>query len=291
MNLMHLGIFRQFHEHKRTAIFYFLLRSIVVAVLIFSLFKGSYESVFICILTLIVFILPAFVEINYHLDVPDTLEILIMASVFASAILGELGSFYLLVPFWDTALHAINGFVMAAVGFSLIDLFNRNEKFSFKVSPMFVVFTGFCFSMTLGVLWEFVEFLMDQFTGTDMQKDMIIHTINSVALDSKGMQVVHVSDISQTSVNGTVLPINGYLDIGLIDTMKDLFVNFIGAIVFSFYGYYYLIHRGKQNQWVDKLLPTWMDEKQIAQIEKLKKEATTGYSGNKRSVNKRKKNR
>jgi hypothetical protein len=97
--------------------------------------------------------------------------------------LGEINAFYVKIPVWDTILHTTNGFLMAAIGFALIDLFNRSDRFSIKMSPYFVAFFAFCFSMTVGVLWEFFEFSMDWFFRLDMQKDWIVPAINSVKLN------------------------------------------------------------------------------------------------------------
>ncbi len=134
---------------------------------------------------------------------------------------------------------------MAAVGFALIDLFNRSDRFSIKMSPYFVAFFAFCFSMTVGVMWEFFEFSMDWFFGMDMQKDWIVPAINSVKLNPTGANVpIHV-DVQSLVVNGETWDLGGYLDIGIVDTMKDLIVNFIGAVVFSIIGILYLRNRGK----------------------------------------------
>ena len=80
-------------------------------------------------------------------------------------------------------LHTINGFLAAAVGFSMVMLLNDDDRITFHLSPAFLALVVFCFSMTIGVLWEFFEFFMDTFLHTDMQKDTIIHTIHSVTLD------------------------------------------------------------------------------------------------------------
>ena len=107
---------------------------------------------------------------------------------------------------------------------------------------------AFCFSMTIGVIWEFFEFGMDQILGFDMQKDTIIHTIRSVMLDpAGGNNVASINHITSVVVQGKDLGLGGYLDIGLIDTMKDLMVNFIGAVVFSVIGFFYVKNRGKGN--------------------------------------------
>ena len=92
-------------------------------------------------------------------------------------------------PFWDTVLHTLNGFLAAAIGFSLVDLLNRSERTSFTLSPVFMAIVAFCFSMTIGVIWEFFEFGMDQILGYDMQKDTVIHVIRSVTLDPAGHNV------------------------------------------------------------------------------------------------------
>ena len=127
-------------------------------------------------------------------------------------------------------LHTINGFICAAVGFSLVDILNQNAKFKFQLSPFFLAVVAFCFSMTIGVLWEFFEFGMDIFFNMDMQKDTIINEINSVVLTPDG-SIGQIYDINNVIINGNDLGLNGYLDIGLFDTMKDLLVNFIVGLI------------------------------------------------------------
>lgn len=180
------------------------------------------------------------------IELPTTLEIIILVFIFAAEILGEIREFYIVFPFWDTVLHTLNGFLAAAIGFSLVDLLNRSERMVFKLSPLFTAIVAFCFSMTIGVIWEFFEFGMDHILGFDMQKDTIIHTIRSVMLDpAGGNNVAEIGNITSVVVQGKDLGLGGYLDIGLIDTMKDLMVNFIGAVVFSVIGYFYVKNRGR----------------------------------------------
>lgn len=198
---------------------------------------------FLGILTLILFMVPQFLDKKLSVTIPVGLETVILIFIFSAEILGEINAFYVKIPIWDSILHTTNGFLMAAIGFALIDLFNRSEKFSIKMSPYFVAFFAFCFSMTVGVLWEFFEFSMDQFFGLDMQKDWIVTAINSVKLNPTGANVpIHV-DVQSVVINGEQWNLGGYLDIGLIDTMKDLIVNFIGAVVFSVIGILYLKNR------------------------------------------------
>ena len=231
----------QMHENKSTFFVYVVLRAFVLVALAASLLRGHYESVFYCLLTLVLFQLPMFVQANFGIELPSTLEIIILLFIFAAEILGELQSYYLRVTGWDTMLHTVNGFLCAAVGFALVDIFNRNRRFTFELSPLFMAVVAFCFSMTIGVLWEFLEYAGDQVLNMDMQKDTILHSISSVMLNPSGANTaVTISGIEEIYINGEPLGLGGYLDIGLHDTMKDLFVNLVGAVVFSVIGFFYV---------------------------------------------------
>lgn len=230
-------------KNKGKASLYVVLRILVVLVMVAQFFNGNYDNVFMCILTLFLFLIPSFIDKRLHIELPNTLEIVILLFIFAAEILGEVQQYYLIFDHWDTMLHTMNGFLMAAIGFSLIDILNRSDRVSVNLSPVFVAMVAFCFSMTIGVLWEFFEFGMDWFTHTDMQKDTIVHSISSVLLNPNHVNVPVTIPIHSVVVNGESWP--GYIDIGLIDTMMDLFVNFIGAVVFSVIGVFYIKGRGK----------------------------------------------
>lgn len=225
---------------------YVVLRLIVVAELVLSILRGEYESAFICLLVLILFILPFFIQQNFGIQLPTTLEIIILLFIFAAEILGELEGYFITYPNWDTMLHTTTGFLCAATGFALIDILNRNSRIKFQLSPIYVALVAFCFSMTVGVLWEFFEFGMDRLFHLDMQKDTVVQSITSVMLDPTNSNTpITIDGIHSVAVNGNDLGFDGYLDIGLYDTMEDLFVNFIGAVTFSVIGYFYIKHRGK----------------------------------------------
>ena len=236
----------ELREHRSSFIVYFTLRFLVIVMLVLQLFNRNYENVFLCGLTLLLLVIPSLVQITFKVELPTMLEIIILVFIFAAEILGEISEFYLMFPFWDTVLHTINGFLAAAIGFSLVDLLNRSEKTVFNLSPLFLAIVAFCFSMTIGVIWEFFEFGMDTLIGYDMQKDTVLHTIRSVTLDPAGRNVPYViKGITETAVNGQELGLGGYLDIGLIDTMQDMIVNFIGAAVFYVLGFFFVKNRGR----------------------------------------------
>ena len=241
---------RELRRKPRVAAVYFLLRFLVILTIVAQFVRGHYENVFMGLLTLMLFVLPTVFERKLMIDLPDTLEIIIMLFIFAAQILGEVQAFYTTVRGWDTALHTVNGFLCAAIGFSLVDMFNRNERFSLSLSPVFMAIVAFCFSMTIGVLWEFFECFMDVTFGFDMQKDFVVNAIHSVTLDPENanrvQSITGITDVILVA-DGQHIPlgVGGYLDIGVLDTMKDLWVNFIGAVVFSVIGYFYVKHRGK----------------------------------------------
>lgn len=240
------ALYMELREHKSSFIVYFTLRLLVIIMLVLQLLNRNYENAFLCVLTLLLLVMPSLIQITFRVELPTTLEIIILVFIFAAEILGEISEFYLMFPFWDTVLHTLNGFLAAAIGFSMVDLLNRSERTKFNLSPLFMAIVAFCFSMTIGVVWEFFEFGMDQIAGYDMQKDTVLHTIRSVTLDPEGRNVPYViSGITETAVNGQELGVGGYLDIGLIDTMRDLIVNFIGALIFSVFGFFYVKSRGK----------------------------------------------
>ena len=238
----------ELREHKSSFIVYFVLRILVIVTMILQFLNGNYENFFLCILTLILLIMPSLIQVTLKIELPTVLEILILIFIFSAEILGEIREYYIMIPMWDTILHTINGFLAAAIGFSMADLLNRSDRMTFQLSPLFTAIVAFCFSMTIGVVWEFFEFGMDMIFGLDMQKDTVIQAIRSVTLNPDGRNIVSVIDpIRSVVINGKELGIGGYLDIGLIDTMKDLIVNFIGAVVFSVFGYVYVKNRGKGN--------------------------------------------
>ena len=247
-------------KKKRTKIQMALTVFVILSV-VRQFFLANYHNMILGILTLFLFMVPAVLDQTLGVTIPVGLETVILIFIFSAEILGEINAFYVKIPVWDTILHTTNGFLMAAIGFALIDLFNRSDRFSIKMSPYFVAFFAFCFSMTVGVLWEFFEFSMDWFFGLDMQKDWILPSISSVKLNPTGANVpVHV-DIQSVVINGEKWNLGGYLDIGIVDTMKDLMVNFIGAVVFSIIGILYLRHRGK-GKLAASLIPQVRDEKE-----------------------------
>ncbi len=277
------SITQMIRDRDSSQIVHYLLRLVVLFIMIDQLFAQNYENVFFCLLAILLFAVPSFIETHTRIDFPPALENSILFFIFAAQILGEMRSYYVAFPFWDMMLHTANGFLAAAIGFSLVDILNQSQKGTFRLSPFFVAVVAFCFSMTIGVLWEFLEYFMDVFFATDMQKDTIVHTIRSVKLDpTNAQQVVTIENITEVAVNGVDLGLGGYLDIGLHDTIKDMFVNFIGAMVFSVAGYFYVKNR-KKSSFVIHFIPTVEVEKS-AESKKAKEDIPKRMNATKNSA-------
>ena len=254
---------KELREHRSSFIVFSILRILVLAVLVRQIMLASYESAFFCVLTLLLLYVPSWVQVKLRIELPPPLEITILCFIFAAEILGEVNAFYVVVPNWDTMLHTLNGFLAAAVGFSMVILLNDDKRLTFHLSPFFLALVAFCFSMTIGVLWEFFEFSMDYFFGFDMQKDTVVHSIHSVLLDpTRTNTVVTIPNIQDVDINGQSLGVGGYVDIGIIDTMKDLFVNFIGAVVFSITGFFYAKSKGRRRTPAQGFVPSKKTQEQ-----------------------------
>ena len=184
--------------------------------------KADYVlMLFQCILGVIGFFLPNFISRRTKIVIPSKMYIAYILFLYGAVFLGEVRNYYHRVPHWDTMLHTLSGAMFGALGFSVVNILNKNEKVHVKLSPIFVALFSFLFAVTLGVMWEIFEYGVDGLLGVNMQK---------FALE-----------------NGTQL--SGRL--AVVDTMQDLIVDSIGAFIMSAIGYISLKHK---KGWIEKLL-------------------------------------
>lgn len=226
---------------------FFLTRFIFIASFVISSLNGDYLTAFQCLTALAVFGLRDLIYKRFNIEFPRGFEIAIIIFVFASVFFGEMNDYYAKVPFWDKALHTTSGFLIAAIGFSLIDLLNKNKRTLVHLSPFFEAMFAFCFSMTILVLWEFFEFGVDYFFLEDMQADYFVTQFSSkIAYGT--LKGTHITDITKVVIEyggGQELVLDKYIDIGNKDTMLDLIVGACGALVFSVIGYFALKRSSK----------------------------------------------
>lgn len=237
-------LLQKIRQSKRTFILYIFLCLITIAVIFYAAYTKNWMGCFNGLMTLLLFLIPPFLEETLKIEIPTAMEILVLLFIFASQILGEVGHFYVKYPFWDDLLHATNGLLFGAFGFALADLLNRRRRFSGRLSPFFLAVVACCFSLSIGVLWEFFEFSMDQIGVADMQKDSVLTSFSSGFFSADGQTPVMLDEIQKTVIyteSGETFTVpGGYLDIGKNDTVKDLFVDFLGALLVSIPGYFYL---------------------------------------------------
>ena len=123
-----------------------------------------------CMLGLLVMALPTFITHKLRLMVPNAMCILYYVFLYCAIFLGEIFSFYYLVPHWDLYLHAMSGAMLGALGFILVDWLNKDEHVKLSMSPVFVSLFAFSFALAVGALWEIYEFSFDSILGLNMQK-------------------------------------------------------------------------------------------------------------------------
>lgn len=257
-------------EQPVVFVLYFVLRALVLVTLVRSAFLGHYEHMMLCVLTLVLLLVPSLIEHTLDIELPDLLESIILLFIFAAEILGEIDAFYIRIPFWDTILHTTWGFLCAGIGFALFDILNRSDSSKIKLTPLYMAVSAVAFSMCIAACWEIFEYLADSFIGVDMQKDTLVQTINTVWLDPTNSNVtIPVRDIVSTQItlaSGEVIQIpGGYLDIGIHDSMADLIVNLIGALVFAVIGFAYVKTRDS-NSLAARFIPRVRESRDRKQV-------------------------
>ena len=219
-----------------------IITNLVRIALILTYIRGwvmhDHSQDFLIILTFIMTNYPSVLEKRFGVYLPNTLQIIITLFIFAAQVLGEMNNFYDKIPWWDTMLHATSGTILGLLGFMFVYLLNKNRESNVNLSPIFVVLFAFCFAITMGVFWEFFEYASDRLLGYNMQKFRM-----------PGQD-------------------------GLVDTMEDLIVDTIGAIVACVFGWLYIKQENDTifNNYFDKWFSK--DRKRNAKLEKGEKDAT-----------------
>ncbi|NLZ06883.1 MAG: hypothetical protein GXY19_17080 [Phycisphaerae bacterium] len=184
--------------------------------------KSDYALMLVqCLLGIGVMFLPSALERRLRIAIPGFMYALFIVFLYAAIYLGEVRSFYYRIPHWDLILHGFSGLMLGALSFSVIVLLNNAEKIRVSLSPAFVAVFAFCFALAMGVVWEFYEFFLDGLLGLNMQKFALENGQSLVGRDA------------------------------LVNTMNDLVVDAIGALVMSAIGY---ISAKYGKGWIAKML-------------------------------------
>jgi uncharacterized membrane protein YjdF len=199
--------------HKRVTIG---LQAVIAAGLVLEAYEGQWLNMAVVTGILLLTMLPAVLARHVRVVVPHEFELLTIGFIFAALFLGETRDYYGRFWWWDIALHTTSGGLLGVLGVLLIYVLNETPRIDLHMRPGFVAFFAFCFAVTVGAVWEIFEFAMDRLFGLNMQKPML-------------------GDPS-----------------GLTDTMWDLIVDCLGALVISVTGYVY------RKRGVESMMGRWI---------------------------------
>ncbi len=184
-------------------------------------------KVLMCILTILLVSLPFIAIKLFHFEMNPIF--FVFCELYAiGPMLGHVFNLYYHTTWWDDLLHTTGGVVFAIFGVYLAKFISKNNEPSLLMKAIFAL----CFSMAVSVAWEFIEYGCDCLFGTDMQNDTIVSYIHSYLLGEEMAQTGNIDGITDVLINGQPLGVNGYLDIGLHDTMHDMLVETLGAVIY-----------------------------------------------------------
>lgn len=167
----------------------------------------------------------------FSVRIPLVAEALFLFVIAGGMLLGNGYNLYIILPHWDDALHTVSGAALTLLGACLAKKTLANNT---RGRGYAAVIWGALFSLACLMVWELFEYGGMKIFGFDMQEDSIIYEIRSYLLAGTHEYTENLENITKTVIyygDGQTKVIHGYLDIGLIDTLDDLLVGFIGALV------------------------------------------------------------
>ena len=188
------------------------------------LHSGDYERLLLAFGTLLMVLIPELVERLFRCRI-NTVVYVFGVLYAIGPMMGHCWKFYYTVPCWDKLLHLCGGVMFVILGIYFFELLSRGNK-----NHVAAVAFALCFSMAVSVLWEFAEYGADRFLGMDMQDDTVITELTSYLLGPEKGVTGSIDQIQSVVVNGAPLPVNGYIDVGLHDTMHDMLLETAGAL-------------------------------------------------------------
>lgn len=201
----------------------------LLSIIYVALTNNELFSYFYCIATIFFAALPLALSVIFRWKM-NLLFYILFSFYTIGPLLGAVYNFYYFTNWWDDLLHILAGTIFAIVGAQFAGLLNKNNKTSYMLAAVF----GVLLSISIATFWEFYEYSSDMYLGSDMQSDTIINFINTKINRTDGLCDSYVN-ITETIVNGQSLGIQGYLDIGIVDTIRDLTIETVGAVIFLIY--------------------------------------------------------
>ncbi len=234
----------------------------VTAILALAVFpeEDRLNNIVICVFVSALLVMPWVFERSLGVEMPTMLKVFLILLILGGPILGKIYKFYYRVEHWDKLLHTSSGFLFAIIGSLLPQLMDKKNK---EHSLTLTVTYAFFFTLSVAVVWEFFEYAMDRLFNMDMQQDTWIPSVNSYLLGTEKGVIGRIPQISSVVVNGQEIAMDGYLDIGLIDTMNDMLVCTLGGIIYCVFSVLHA-HRIRAVAWFKNLMPTISSENAFA---------------------------
>ncbi len=207
---------------------FWMLEAFALLSLVLFIFYGNHSKIALSAVTLLLLYCPQLVERLFGITLSTAVHIFALFYAIGP-LLGHTYNFYYMIPWWDNLLHFMGGVVFALLGYYLPDLTDRQNN---RHSTLLKYLSAICLSLAAAVVWEFFEYGMDQLFHTDMQNDTIVNNITSYYFGSEPGVAGTISDIQSVIINGVDIGLDGYLDIGLHDTMIDMLVCALGMVLF-----------------------------------------------------------
>ncbi len=213
------------NEKRVRGVFVLLGQLTALATIISLISSGDGERLLLAFATLLLVLVPEILERVFRCRIRTPLYI---AGVLYALgpMMGHCWKFYYTIPFWDKLLHFFGGIVFAVIGFYLFMMISSNRS-NHLAAALFAA----CFSISIAAVWEFIEYGADVFLGMDMQHDTVVPGITSFLLGTETGVTGSIKNINSVFVDSVPLPVNGYIDIGLHDTMLDMLLESLGALI------------------------------------------------------------
>ena len=220
---------------KKTAVIrlcgFFACQIFCVVSLVYFAIVGDIPKAFMSIASVAFVCVPEIVQRLFRFRIQTPLYFVVLLYTVCP-LLGFSYKFYYLFDWWDDVLHIFAGVIFAMFGAYIPKVLNGKNECSLALCALF----GFTFSVAIAGIWEFIEYGMDSFFGTDMQKDVLLTSMRPSYLlgEILGLPVDKMATMGANDgvfVNGVML--EGYLDVGLIDTMHDMLIETLGALLYT----------------------------------------------------------
>ncbi len=196
--------------------------------------EAAWMTLFVSSLSLLLTFLPHFIQRTYKVRLPGEIQLIIVGFIYAALFLGMAREWYARFWWWDSLMHGFSGVALGFAGFLILYVLYKSGKL--QASPFLIVLFAFCFAVALGAVWEIFEFGVDTFFGDNMQRARF--SIEKTAEYEDGSRYrlqCLTTDYSFENVEEEEVT-----RVAIYDTMWDMILNSIGALIASVSGYIYL---------------------------------------------------